>query len=183
MAAARTVEADAIAILTANAVLVQDGVALFHATHANLGTAAVSSVASWDEARSLMAKQTGVGGNDYLDLRPAVWLGPTSLGGAARVVNDAQYDPDTVNKLQRPNSVRGLVREVIDTPRLAGTAWYLLADKDICPTVEVAFLDGVQTPYLELQNGFTVDGAQWKVRLDYGVAAADFRGAVKNAGA
>jgi ATP-dependent protease ClpP protease subunit len=182
-AAARSVEADAIAALVANAALSQDGVALFHASRKNLGTAAVSSVASFDEARSLMALQTNVGGNDFLDLRPAIWLGPTALGGTARVVNDSQYDPDSANKLQRPNMVRGLVQEVIDTPRLTGTAWYLLADKDICPTVEVAFLDGNQTPFLDLQQGFSVDGAQWKVRLDYGVAAVDYRGAVRNAGA
>ena len=182
-AAQRTVESDAIAVLVANAALSQDGIALFHASHNNLGTPAVSSVAAFDEARALMAKQTNVGGNDFLDLRPAIWLGPTSLGGTARVVNDAQYDPDTNSKLQMPNRVRGLVSEVIDTPRLSGNTWYLLADKNICPTVEVAFLDGNQTPYLELQNGFTVDGAVWKVRLDYGVAAVDFRGAVRNAGA
>jgi len=27
-----------------------------------------------------------------------------------------------------------------------------------------------------------VDGARWKVRLDYGVGAIDYRGAVTNAG-
>jgi hypothetical protein len=34
-----------------------------------------------------------------------------------------------------------------------------------------------------MQNGFSVDGVQWKVRHDYGVAAIDYRGAVTNAGA
>lgn len=182
-AAARSVETDAIAVLVANGALVQDGITLFHANHGNLGVSAVGSVASFDEARVLMAKQTNVGANDYLDLRPAIWLGPTGLGANAKVVNAAEYDPDTPNKLQRPNAVRGMFSEVIDTPRLTGTAWYALADKDICPTVEVAFLDGNQVPYLEIEQGFSVDGAQWKVRLDYGVAAVDFRGAVKNAGA
>ena len=47
----------------------------------------------------------------------------------------------------------------------------------------IHFLDGNQNPYLELQNGFDVDGARYKVRLDYGVAAVDYRGAVTNAGA
>jgi ATP-dependent protease ClpP protease subunit len=182
MAAARTVEADAIGVLTTNAALVQDNVQLFHATHLNVGTAAVPTVASFDEARQLMAKQTNVGGNDYLDLRPAIWLGPVAQGGEARVVNESQWDNDGT-KLQKPNKVRGMFSEIIDTPRLTGTAWYALADPSICPTVEVAFLDGVETPYLELQNGFTVDGAVWKVRLDYGTAAVDFRGAVRNAGA
>jgi hypothetical protein len=34
-----------------------------------------------------------------------------------------------------------------------------------------------------MENGFTVDGARWKVRLDYGVAGIDGRGAITNAGA
>lgn len=180
-AAARTVEVDAIALLVSNPVM-PDGVQLFHATHKNLGTAGAPSVTTIDETRQLMASQKDVSGNDYLDLRPAVWVGPMSLGGSVRVINSSQYDPDAANKLQRPNLVNGLFRDVIDTPRLAGTAWYSLADKDEAPVIEVAFLDGNDTPYLELQNGFTVDGAQWKVRLDYGVGAIDFRGGVKNTG-
>jgi hypothetical protein len=31
-------------------------------------------------------------------------------------------------------------------------------------------------------DGWRVDGAELKVRLDYGVAAVDFRGAITNAG-
>lgn len=50
-------------------------------------------------------------------------------------------------------------------------------------TIEVAYLDGVDTPYLESQEGFTVDGIAWKVRIDAGVAALDYRGMVKAAGA
>ena len=60
---------------------------------------------------------------------------------------------------------------------------YLFADPSEAPVLEVAFLDGNQNPYLELQNGFDVDGARYKVRLDYGVGAIDYRGAVTNAGA
>ncbi|EEB7408229.1 peptidase, partial [Salmonella enterica] len=46
-----------------------------------------------------------------------------------------------------------------------------------------AYLDGVDTPYLESQEGFTVDGIAWKVRIDAGVAALDYRGMVKAVGA
>jgi len=120
--------------------------------------------------------------NDYLDLRPALWLGGMSQGGAARVTNEAQYDPDTANKLQMPNRVRGLFRDVIDSPRISGTEWYVFADPGEAPIIEVAFLNGEQMPFLDNELGFNVDGLQWKVRLDYGVAAIDYRGAVKNAG-
>jgi hypothetical protein len=41
---------------------------------------------------------------------------------------------------------------------------------------------GLDPATMEMEDGFDVDGARWKVRLDYGVAAVDFRGAVTNAG-
>ena len=186
-AARRTVEADVYATLalnSGNGPLLADGKALFHTDHGNLiGTGVVPSVAAFDAMRVLMASQKDVGGNDFLDLRPSVGLFPIGLGGTARVINDAQYDPDTANKLQRPNMVRGLLNDIVDTPRLTGNGYYMFAAAGDAPVLEVAFLDGNDTPFLELENGFTVDGARWKVRLDYGVAGIDYRGAVRNPGA
>ncbi len=178
-AAARTIEADAHTLLASNP-LMEDGFALFSAEHNNIDGAAVPSVTTFETGRQKMAKQKDVSGNDFLDLRPAIWLGPVSYGGLARVTNDSQYDPDAVNKLQRPNMVRGLVREVIDSPRIADAEWYLLADKDEAPVIEVAFLEGEETPFLDMEEGFTVDGTRYKVRLDFGVAAIDYRGAFRN---
>jgi hypothetical protein len=184
-AAARTIEVDVYALLALNAGLgptMVDGLTLFHATHGNIGTGAAISMASIDADSVLMASQLDVSGNDYLDLRPAVLLVPIGLRGTARAINEALYDPDTPNKLQKPNTVLGLYRDIVDTPRLSGTRRYSFADATEAPVLEVAFLDGVQEPYLEIQDGFDVDGARYKVRLDYGVAAVDYRGAVTNAG-
>lgn len=187
--AARTIESDVFALLVANPAMGDTG-ALFNSTaitaaggHANIASsAAAPTVASFDAARQAMANQKDVGQNDYISVRPAIWLGPVAYGGAARVVNDAQYDVDST-KFQIPNKVRGLLREVIDTPYLTGTAWYLFADPGEEPVVEVGFLNGQQAPYTEMEQGFEVDGITWKVRLDYGVAAVGWRGAHKNAGA
>ena len=184
-AAARTVEADVYALLALNSgagPTMGDGKALFHADHGNITTSAAITMAALDLDRVAMASQMDVSGNDYLDLRPAVLLVPIGLGGTARSINEAQYDPDTANKLQKPNIVNGLFRDIVDTPRLSGNRRYLFADASEAPVIEVAFLDGVQDPYIELQNGFDVDGARYKVRLDYGVGAVDYRGAVTNAG-
>jgi hypothetical protein len=49
--------------------------------------------------------------------------------------------------------------------------------------IEVAFLDGQDAPFLDQEEGFTVDGTRWKVRLDFGIAAVDWRGVVRNNGA
>jgi len=186
-AAARTIEADVYALLALNTgagPTMPDGQPLFHSTHGNnAGSGAVPTVALVDAARAAMLAQLDISGNDYLDIRPAVALTAIAQGGNMRVINDAQYDPDTANKLQRPNQVRGLVRDVIDSPRVSGTSWYLFADPMEAPVIEVAFLDGVREPFLELQQGFDVDGARYKVRLDYGVGAIDYRGAYRNSGA
>lgn len=182
-AARRTIEADVYALLASNPIL-YDGIAMFHASHGNLaGTGTVVSVVALEAARQTMAVQQDIGGQDYLDVRPAIWLGGMAAGGLARVANEAQYDPDTINKLQTPNRVRGLFRDVIDTPRISGTEWYMFADPSDAPTIEVAFLNGEQAPFLDNQLGFDVDGMQWKVRLDYGVAGIDYRGAYRNPGA
>lgn len=178
-AASRTVEVDAYALLASNPVMA-DGKELFHADHGNLDSAGAPTVTTVDAARVKLASQKDVSGNDFLDLRPAIFLSGLVYGSTARVLNAAEYDPDTANKLQRPNVIRGLFRDVVDTPRIADTKWYLFADPNEAPVIEVAFLEGNDTPFLEQQDGFTVDGSRWKVRMDYGTAAIDYRGAVRN---
>lgn len=186
-AAKRTVEVDVYALLNSASgagPTMGDGQPMFHSSHGNLaGSGAAPTMALVDSARAAMAVQKDISGNDYLDLRPAIALVGTAQAGNMRSINDAQYDPDTANKLQKPNIVRGLVREVVDSPRTYTTSWYLFADPNECPAFEVAFLNGIDEPYLEVQNGFTVDGVAWKVRLDYGIAAREWRGAYRNPGA
>lgn len=183
-AAALTIEVDAYAALLANPVM-GDGLALFHATHGNIGAGgAAISVATIDADRVLMASQQDPAKNEYIDARPAVLLVPVGLGGQARVINQAQYDTDKVANArnQEPNKVVGLYRKVIDTPRLTGTTRYSFADPSIYPVMEVAFLNGVQEPYLETMQTWRVDGAEFKLRIDYGIAPRDWRGVVRNPG-
>lgn len=186
-AAGRTIEKDVYALFAMNGgagPTMSDGNPLFHASHSNIaGTAAAPGVASVDAARVQMANQMDPGGNDFLDIMPAIWLGPLSLGGTARVTNRSEFDPDASNKLQRPNIVRDVFKDIIDTPRLSGTGWYVLADAAAEPVFEVAFLDGVQTPTLEQELNFRTDGIAWKAAHRYGAGAVGWRGAIKNAGA
>jgi phage major head subunit gpT-like protein len=187
-AAALSVEVDVYALLAQNSGLgpsmPYDATTLFHANHGNIPTGAALSADAIDLDRVAMAQQRDKDSNDYLDLRPAVLLVPVGLGGKARIINQSQYNPDrTANaKASEPNVVVGLFREVVDTPRLSGTRRYLFADPSIAPVLEVAFLEGQDAPVLETQDGWRVDGAETKVRFDYGVAAVDHRGAVTNAG-
>ena len=183
-AASRTLDKDVFSLFATNGPTMGDGNPLFHATHGNIaGDAAAPTVVAFDKARSQMARQQDPDSNDFLDIRPSIWLGPIELLGTAQVVNDAQYDPDTANKLQKPNMVRGLVSDLVGTPRLSGTAWYLIASPNVEPVFEVGFLNGVRTPQLEMEESFRSDGMAWRIRYEYGVAAVGWRGIVRNAGA
>lgn len=188
-AATRTVDKDVYALLalnSGNGPTMSDTNPLFHAAHANIAAvAAVPTATSVDAARVQMAQQLDPSGNDFIDIRPAVAWSPFALGSTFRTLNDAQFDPDQDGSLMRPNSVRGLVREVVDSPRLdalSAQIWYLLADPNEEPVFEVGFIDGVDVPRVEQEKEFSSDGLQWKVVLEYGVAAIGWRGIVKNAG-
>lgn len=189
-AAALSIEMDVYDTLALNAglgPLMSDGLALFNAAHNNISTGSVLTVAGLDGDRVVMAQQKDRSGNEILDLRPAVLVIAIGLGGNARVINGAQFDTDAVaasatNKFMVPNRVQGLFRDIVDTPRLSGTRRYLFADPGQAPVLEVAFLDGAREPFLEVMDGWRIDGVEWKVRLDYGVAGVDYVGAVTNAG-
>lgn len=186
-AAARTVEADVYALLALNDGLgpvLEDGKPLFHADHGNvIATAAAPTTESFQAFRVAMAKQKDVSGNDFLDLRPAVWLGPVGLEATAKLINQAQYEPSTTKNSLTPNVSLGMFRDIVGSPRLDGTRHYAFADVNEAAAIEVAFLDGVDSPYMEQEDAFDTDGARFKVRLDYGVGGHDWRGAATNAGA
>jgi ATP-dependent protease ClpP protease subunit len=182
-AAKLTIEIDVFALLNSNPIM-NDGKPLFHADHGNLAAAgAAPSVAAFDAIRVAMAQQKDVSGNEFLDIRPSILLLALALGGAARVINGSQYDPDAVNKLQRPNIVNGMFEDIVDSPRLSGAAYYAFADPNVAPAIEVVFLNGVTEPFTDSQDGWRVDGVEWKVRHDYGVGAVNWRSAYKQPGA
>lgn len=186
-AARLSIESDVYALLAQNGGLgptQSDGQPFFHSNRANInGTGSALSVNGIDADRVIMARQMDLGSNDYLDLKPAVLLVPTELGGAARVLNDASYDVTASTAFETPNKVRGLFREVVDSPRLSGTRRYLFADPSVCPAIVVAFLEGQgQAPVIETQDGWRIDGVEWKCRIDYRAQMFDPKGGITNAG-
>lgn len=180
-AAIRTVGDLVYAVLTGNPNM-SDGVALFHANHANLLTGAVISTASVDLMMAGMRRQKDATGNT-LNVRMAYMLTPVTLEGAGRVVANSEFEVGASSKNNTtPNFVRGMF-EVISDARLdtaSTTSWYGAANPAAHDTIEVSYLDGVQTPTLEQQNGWSVDGVEFKVRLDAGVKALDWRTMQKN---
>lgn len=183
-AAKRTVGNAVMKILTSNPTL-SDGVALFHATHNNLvSSGSVISTTTVDGLRVLMATQEDSDGNTIrVPLKYLVV--PVGLGGLARTVLESQFEVSGSKNLTTPNIVRNSF-EVIEDPRLdaaSSTAWYGVADPNLFDGIVVGYLDGKQEPYIEAKEGWSVDGTQWKVRLDAAAAVADPIGLAKNPGA
>ena len=161
-----------------------DATALWDDTaHSNESAGGGISVARFDADRVIMAAQTDSSTNEILDMRPTKLLIPVGTEGAARVINSSQWDHDTGTNVEIPNKVQGLFDDVIGTGRLTGTRYYMFADPAVAPTIEVAFLEGEQEPYMEVKDGWRVDGVEWKVRHDFGVAAVDWRASLTDAGA
>lgn len=185
-AAGRTIEKDVYDVLKQNGGLgpvMKDGNTLFHAEHGNITAGAPVSVDSFDAMRQLMALQMDPGGNDYLDISLSRFLGTVAMHGRATLVNNSEYDPDVTGKFQVNNTSRATFSDIITSPRLGtGKGWYGFADPNVEPVIEVAFLNGVQTPVLEQETNFHTDGLSWKVVHKYGVGAVGWRGAAYNPG-
>lgn len=183
-AGGRTIERQVYQLIESNPTL-SDGNAVFSAAHNNLAiSGAVPSVVALDAAAAAMSQQTAPGDDaEYLDITPAVAVVNRALKGQMVVLVEAQYDPDTANKLQKPNMVKGIVDDIVASPRLSANPWYLLADANVAPVFEVVYLNGQRAPRLVQEESFRTGGLAWRVEMPFGVGAIDFRGGYKNPGA
>ena len=181
-AASRTVGDLVFSILTGNPTM-SDGTALFHADHKNLAASgAAIAAASVGAARTAMRTQKD--GKATLNIRPTYLLVPAAQEDTARVLMSSETDPSQANS-RKPNPVRGAAEIIVDA-RLddaSTTAWYLAADPNVFDTIEVGYLDGVAAPFLDQQDGWTIDGVEYKVRIDAAAAPLEFRTLYKNPGA
>ncbi|MGV3625248.1 MAG: prohead protease/major capsid protein fusion protein [Archangium sp.] len=188
-AAKLSIEADFFALLAENSGLgptMGDGNPFFHSSRGNVnGTGSGLTAAGIDADRSVMAAQKDLNNVEFLDVRPRVLLVPTGLGAVARILNTSAVNPDGgAGKSQLPNPVQGLFDTVADTPRLSGNRRYLFADPLIVPAFVVAFLEGQnQSPIIESDDGWRIDGTELRVKFDYFVQTFDPKGGVTNVGA
>lgn len=182
-AASRTVGDIVWRVLTSNPTM-SDGVTLFHAaTHKNLAAAGAAITAiSVGAGRTAVRKQKD--GSATLNIRTNYLLVPAALEDTARVLMASETDPASTNS-RVPNPVRDSHEIIVDArlDEVSTTAWYLAADPNVYDTIEVGYLDGVAAPFLDQQDGWTVDGVEYKVRIDAAAAALDFRTLYKNPGA
>ncbi len=157
-----------------------DKKALFSADHKNMITGGMD-VETISAGRTAMRQQKE--GERSLNIRPAFMLVPTTLETQAiQVVKSGSVKGADVNA-NIINPVRDLA-EIIAEPRLDDASekdWYM-ASRQGSDTIEVAYLNGIDIPYIDQLEGFTSDGVTTKVRIDAGVAPVDYRGLLKVSG-
>ncbi|MCH2547459.1 MAG: Mu-like prophage major head subunit gpT family protein, partial [Alphaproteobacteria bacterium] len=183
-AAARTVGDLVFSILIDNPTM-SDGKAVFHADHKNLlGSGTAISAASVSKARAAMRKQKD--GDATLNIRPSFLLTPVDIVDTAAVLMSSETNPDQANSRVRNMATVNGALEVLADARLdaaSATAWYLAADPNSFDTIEVGYLDGVALPFLDDMDGWTIDGREYKVRIDAAASALEYRTLYKNPGA
>ena len=171
-----------------------DTVALFHANHSNLNTSAALALATLGTAVQAFMKQTDADGQS-ISVTPHFLIVPPTLAILAReltlsptvVVTDFASGVAAVR--QAGGNVHAGTLTAIAEPRLENstytnystTTWYMASTPSEIDTVEVAFLNGQESPTIEK---FTADpetlGIVYRVYLDFGVKALDWRGLQKN---
>ncbi len=181
-ASAADLESDIVyAILKDNPVM-QDGTALFHAKHNNLGAAAKIDETSLTVAYRAFGLHKGLEGR-LISIQPRYIITPP---GPRSVEARKQITATTPANTSDVNAYAGRL-EPIEEPRLIPASgqdpWFLAADPSRIDTVEFAYLEGQEGVFTETRTGFEVDGIELKARHDFAAKAIDHRGLYKNPGA
>lgn len=157
-----------------------DGLPWFDPAHGNLAAVgAAPSIASLDQGRLAMRSQKTASGG-IIDANPKYLVVPVQLQTAAEVLVASTISPNTTSDV---NPFAGKLEPLSD-PRLTNpTSWFLFADPAFAPALEYAYLSGNEAPFTDSQDGWRVDGTEYKVRHDFGAGALDSRLAWKNPGA
>jgi hypothetical protein len=166
--------------------LMSDGKAIFHTDHGNLANpGAAIAITPLSNARLAIRTQAGLQTDDPLNIEPKYLIVPAALETQAdTLLNtmeglEADEGPGQRNPFYRKLSL--IPEPFLDTIDTA--AWYIVADPRYFDTVEVAYLDGEEFPFIEEENGFITDSWTFKIRYCYGVKTLDWRGLYKNPGA
>ncbi|OQB78353.1 MAG: hypothetical protein BWX88_05180 [Planctomycetes bacterium ADurb.Bin126] len=117
---------------------------------------------------------------------------PTALSATATVLHKSVEVRDTTASTKYPvanphqGKYRAEVSRYLSNSTYTGNsekAWYLLADPADLPVIEVAFLNGQESPTIETAEAdFNVLGVVMRGYHDVGVALQDPKGGCKNKG-
>lgn len=157
------------------------------------GAATNLQVSSLTTAEQMFREFVDKSGNP-IDVMPKTLLvGPGNAVNAKQLFADQFVNESTTTDKGKPsgNPHRGMYEPVItpwlSSAKIAGasaTVWGLFADPADVPALEVAYLNGSETPVLQSSEAdFDHLGMKWRSYWDFGVALANKTGAVISKGA
>lgn len=157
----------------------EDGKRLFHADHGNLAASgATVGETTLSAARLALRTMKGLDGKTPIQAAPKFLLtGPALETTAEKLL--ATITPAAVADV---NPFAGKLEHLVE-PRIAGNAWYVFTDPAQLPVLEYAYLSSAQGPQMASREGWDVLGMEFRVVLDFGCGAVEWRGAYRNAGA
>ena len=163
---------------------IYDAVALFHnVSHLNDNATTPLAEAGITTLRRRMLRQTQPGEtNGFVGLLPRFLVVPPELWDTAfKITQSGTSTVGATESATTPNPYQGLVP--LEVPTLTdANDWYLIADPNTVPTIEVGFYQGRQDPELLIQDQpavgsvFTNDEFTWKIRHIWGLTVLDYRG-------
>lgn len=171
-----------------------DGQAFFSAAHKNYaeGADTALTVDGLTAAEILFGEQVKPNGKP-LGIPASILLVPTALKVPAELLmKSLQLNETTTANKAKPSANPHVGKfEVVSSVYLANASftgassktWYLLADPNRLPAIEIAFLNGVDRPTVEKTDAdFNTLGVQFRGYIDFGVREQDHRGALRMKG-
>ena len=179
-------------VLAGNPTL-EDGHALFGSEHSNLATAGALNLANLVAAMEAMTTQRNARGQ-VIQVRPQYLIVPTGMGAYARMLLGSPTIKTTAlsssaTEMQAANPVYEALQVVEDPELLAQLgaggkyAWFLAANTATVDTIQVDYLNGVDTPTIRRMETPGQLGFVWDIYMDWGISVLDWRGLYKNPGA
>jgi hypothetical protein len=166
-------------LITGNAKCMSDGVVLFHASHNNTGTGAIS-VTSISEARQKMRNQKDFTGKNPLYVVPQYILLPTTLETTFDQFNAAIQPTQTSNV----NVFSGYLQKIVE-PRLDASStsqFYIVGNYPGVDKLVYGYLEGEAGPTIESEIKRDPDGIVTYLRHDFGCMVSQHQGFYRSSG-
>lgn len=145
--------------------------------------AGAPSTETLSAARQLLRKQKDFSKKYSLNLNAKYLIIPSTYETTAEQLLRSLADPAGSHS-SVANVFRNSLDIVVDTALddINADAWYIAAAKNQVEGIEISYLNGNKTPILESKDSFDTLARSFRMYLDFGIAALDYRGFVKNAG-
>jgi len=157
------------------------GTPLFHEKHGNLAKKGTPlTIESLSEARLSMMRQKGVTNDAVLGIVPDFLIVPPELEMEAFKLMSRDTSPTVPGEV---NPLKGAFKIIVSPWLTDKNSWFVCASAEQgVDLVELFYLDGIRSPYVEWYPCFENDVMKVKARLDVGAKALDHRGFYKAIG-